>query len=79
MTDLIHRYVIGIDLGTTNSAVAYVDLAEDATGKRRIRHFGVPQLVGLGEVAPRSVLPSFRFCFLSILIPFSLCKPQVDP
>ena len=25
--DLTHRYIIGIDLGTTNSAVAYVDLA----------------------------------------------------
>ena len=63
MTDLDQRYIIGIDLGTTNSAVAYVDLAEDESGagKRRIRHFGVPQLVGLGEVAARSVLPSFLY------------------
>ena len=29
------RYVIGIDLGTTNSAVAYVDLHEDADATRR--------------------------------------------
>ncbi len=63
MTDLDQRYIIGIDLGTTNSAVAYVDLAEDESGasKRRIRHFGVPQLVGLGEVAARGVLPSFLY------------------
>lgn len=61
--DLPYRYIIGIDLGTTNSAVAYVDLArdQDDTGRRSIRLFEVPQLVSPGEVAARPVLPSFLY------------------
>jgi molecular chaperone DnaK (HSP70) len=52
------RYLIGIDLGTTNSAVAYVDMrAADA----RVRVFEVPQLVAPGDVAPRRQLPSFVY------------------
>ncbi len=52
------RYLIGIDLGTTNSAVAYVDtLAADP----RVRVFEVPQLVAPGEVTPRRQLPSFVY------------------
>jgi len=52
------RYLIGIDLGTTNSAVAYVDtLAADP----RVRVFEVPQLVAPGEVSPRRQLPSFVY------------------
>ncbi len=52
------RYLIGIDLGTTNSAVAYVDThAADP----RVRVFDVPQLVAPGEVAPRRQLPSFIY------------------
>ena len=41
---------IGIDLGTTNSAVAYVDTR---AADPRVRVFEVPQLVAPGEVAPR--------------------------
>ncbi len=56
------RFIIGIDLGTTNSAVAYVDLHEDEDATRRpIRLFDVPQLVAPGEVAARHVLPSFLY------------------
>ncbi|MCX7822135.1 MAG: hsp70 family protein [Syntrophobacterales bacterium] len=53
-----YNYIIGIDLGTTNSAVAYVDLAEDI---KDIRVFEIPQYVALGEVLPRPVLPSFLY------------------
>lgn len=52
------RYVVGIDLGTTNSAVAYVDTAADDW---RIRTFAVPQLVAPGQVEPRETLPSFHY------------------
>lgn len=57
------RYVIGIDLGTTNSAVSFVDLnAVDKTRKLRpIKIFRVPQLTGPGEFSPYSVLPSFLY------------------
>jgi molecular chaperone DnaK (HSP70) len=50
--------VVGIDLGTTNSAVAYVDSStEDAP----IQRFAVPQLVAAGQVEPRATLPSFSY------------------
>ena len=52
------RYLIGIDLGTTNTAVAYVDTR---AADPRIKVFEVPQLVAPGEVAPRRQLPSFVY------------------
>ncbi len=52
------RYLVGIDLGTTNSAVAYVDTR---AADPRVRVFEVPQLVAPGEVAPRQQLPSFVY------------------
>ena len=55
------RYIVGIDLGTTNSAVAYVDLQAPAEGSGRIQLFPVPQMTGPGEVNRLSVLPSFLF------------------
>lgn len=54
------RYVVGIDLGTTNSAVSYADLNTDAMQKE-IRIFRVPQLTGPGEFSRMSVLPSFLY------------------
>ena len=52
------RYLIGIDLGTTNSAVAYVDTQ---AADPRVRVFEVAQLVAPGEVAERRQLPSFVY------------------
>ncbi len=59
-----YRYVIGIDLGTTNTAVAYVDLARKPgkAARRAIASFEVPQVVGPGAFATQPVLPSF--CYL---------------
>jgi hypothetical protein len=56
------RYVVGIDLGTTNCAVAYVDgnaLPDDEPGP--ITALRVPQLVAAGEAAERPLLPSFLY------------------
>jgi molecular chaperone DnaK (HSP70) len=47
-------YLIGIDLGTTNCAVAF---AEPAAGAN-VRDFPIPQLLRPGEVAELPVLPS---------------------
>jgi molecular chaperone DnaK (HSP70) len=57
------RYLVGIDLGTTNSALAYIDLqAGRAGGAAPVIHkFAVPQLVAVGETAPRPLLPSFLY------------------
>jgi molecular chaperone DnaK (HSP70) len=55
------RYLIGIDLGTTNSVVAYVDTQSVAGADSLIRVFPVPQLVRPGEVGTLPALPSFLY------------------
>lgn len=55
------RYLVGIDLGTTNSALAYVDLKSSGQGRQRLQHFPIPQIVAAGEVAARTLLPSFLY------------------
>ena len=56
------RFVVGIDLGTTNSAVACVDTAEYPLGAPwRVRTFAAPQLVAPGQVEARETLPSFHY------------------
>ena len=55
------RYLIGIDLGTTNSVVAYIDTEEIADADSPVRVFPVPQLVGPGEVGTLPALPSFLY------------------
>src|SRR5438477_4835765 len=53
------RFVIGIDLGTTNSALAYVDTG--AGGDAQVKTFPVPQVVAAGVVEDRPLLPSFLY------------------
>ena len=54
------KYIVGIDLGTTNSALA---LCEATVGEEesRIEVHSVPQLVNPNEVADRTLLPSFIY------------------
>ncbi len=52
-------YIIGIDLGTTNSVVAYTDAGIVKGKQPEIRVFDIPQLVAPGTVENRKVLPSF--------------------
>ena len=49
---------VGIDLGTTHSALALADLNERAP---TLRLLAIPQLIGPGEVAVRPTLPSFLY------------------
>jgi molecular chaperone DnaK (HSP70) len=51
------RYLVGIDLGTTNTACAYVDTQRGRT----IHVFEIPQLVAAGRVEARPTLPSFVY------------------
>ncbi|KAB8045208.1 Hsp70 family protein [Janthinobacterium aquaticum] len=51
-------YLVGIDLGTTNTVVAYVEAGRAGAP---IELFGIEQLVAPGEVAPRPMLPSLRY------------------
>jgi molecular chaperone DnaK (HSP70) len=52
------RYIIGIDLGTTNSTVAFVDTQEENPGSQS---FNIPQIIAPGEIASEASLPSFLF------------------
>ena len=61
MNLLDRRYIIGIDLGTTNSAVSWIDLNAGQAVKKGNRHFNIPQLCGEGEIAALPVLPSFYY------------------
>ena len=54
------RFVVGIDLGTTNCAVAAVDTAQEMP---QAEHVTITQVVGPGEVAARATMPS------SLLLP----------
>jgi len=55
------RYLVGIDLGTTNIAVAYVDTASRAAGGPKLHTFRVPQVVAAGQVQDNDLLPSFLY------------------
>lgn len=56
-----YNFVVGIDLGTTNSAIAYVDLTKGDAEKKVIRFLDVPQLRAPGEIDTFPVLPSFLY------------------
>jgi hypothetical protein len=57
------RFVIGIDLGTTNSAVAYSEILQDADplAPPKVDLLAIPQLVNPGEVRDEPLLPSFLY------------------
>lgn len=54
------RFIIGIDLGTTNSAVSFVD----TQSRHGLQQFSIPQMTKRGVVEGRPALPSF--CLLPI-------------
>ncbi|RDJ99643.1 Hsp70 family protein [Paraburkholderia lacunae] len=60
------RYSVGIDLGTSNTVLAYAAAGDPAAGdpaagSADIRVFEIDQLVSPGEVAARPLLPSVRY------------------
>lgn len=52
------RYALGIDLGTTNSVLAYAPLADAAAAPQVLP---IPQLTAPGTVESRPLLPSFLY------------------
>src|SRR5437870_2812030 len=52
------RFVVGIDLGTTNSAVCYIDTAD---ARWQVHTLAIPQVVAPGEIEARETLPSFHY------------------
>ena len=55
------RYAIGIDLGTTHSALSYVDLQASDGEKTRHGVLPIPQLTAPGTVEELPLLPSFLY------------------
>jgi hypothetical protein len=64
------RFAIGIDLGTTHSAVGFVELEREGARSEILR---VPQLVAAGAIEERELLPSFLY------LPHESEGPQVLP
>jgi hypothetical protein len=54
------RFIVGIDLGTTNSALAYCEFGAESEAPR-IDISSIPQVVNPNEVAERTLLPSFLY------------------
>jgi Ethanolamine utilization protein EutJ (predicted chaperonin) len=52
------EFIVGIDLGTTNSALAYCQVADE---NAQIAINNIPQLINPNEVADRTLLPSFLY------------------
>lgn len=57
-TDVRSRYVVGIDLGTTNCALGYVDTTEEEWSVSLLE---IPQWVDWGQIEKRKTLPSFLY------------------
>jgi len=55
------RYIVGIDLGTTNCVVAYIDTQTLDPDHPPIQLLHIPQLVAPGNVEERDMLPSFLY------------------
>lgn len=55
------RFVVGIDLGTTNCAVAYLDTHNSGKSAGKIQLFPVQQWVDFGTSEKRDLLPSFLY------------------
>src|SRR5262245_62953361 len=58
------RHVVGIDLGTTNCALAYaspVEAPTDPSQSSQIEHLPISQVVGVNDASERSLLPSFLY------------------
>jgi len=57
------KYVIGIDLGTTNSTLSYAEIRADADpfAPAGVELLPIPQLENPGEVRESDLLPSFLY------------------
>ncbi|MGH8559902.1 MAG: Hsp70 family protein [Methylococcales bacterium] len=53
------RFIVGIDLGTTHTVVAYSDSRKKPQPELRL--FEIEQLIAPGEIAARPLLPSVRY------------------
>lgn len=72
------RFLVGIDLGTTHTVVAYAPITDNLSDVA-IEIFPIDQLIDAGKVARKALLPSFRYHPLaSEMSPNDLQLPWAD-
>ena len=63
--DPVSRYAVGINLGTTNCAMCFVDTAADQVDTEesdwKVEVFRIPQWIDFGQLESRETLPSFHY------------------
>jgi hypothetical protein len=72
------RFVVGIDLGTTNCALAYIDTGAGEDNPRP-RQLMIPQVIQPGVVEERALLPSFFYLPGPNELPAGSLKLPWDP
>ncbi len=68
-----HKYIIGIDLGTTNCSLSYVEFPDsslnDGDKKYEVKNFEIAQLTAPGVVEEKALLPSFMYIASEVEFP----------
>ncbi len=72
------HFIVGIDLGTTNCAVAYIALEDLSRWPLPIRSFEIPQLTRPGFVEAAPLLPSFIYLPAENELPDGACALPWD-
>lgn len=68
------RYIIGIDLGTTNCCLCFVDTNDP---KLSIQLFRIPQVNSIKHIEALPTLPSFCFCGSEFKLPWKKKYPYI--
>ncbi len=68
-----HKYIIGIDLGTTNCAISYVEYPKPADSGEaeggEVKNFNIAQVVEPGVIEEKPLLPSFIYIASDVEFP----------
>ncbi|HPG58792.1 MAG TPA: Hsp70 family protein, partial [Candidatus Wallbacteria bacterium] len=67
--DKNYRYIIGIDLGTTNCALSYVEFPQNKDDKKEVKNFDILQVTAPGVTEEKPLLPSFMYIASEVEFP----------
>ncbi len=73
------KFSVGIDLGTTNSALSYFDLARTTPRGAEQNVLPIPQVTAVGTVESRPLLPSFLYLPNAQEFPAGAVNPPWTP
>ena len=67
------KFIIGIDLGTTNCAISYIEYPQASDGEgasgNEVKNFNIAQVTGPGVVEEKPLLPSFIYIASDVEFP----------